>query len=294
MFRPRKCRAEKRRSTYHSVIMAITRDIKLNFLFWNTGKKDINTHIADLIATTNANFVAIAEYEGDSIELLRYLTNKGLNFHAVPIIGCERIQIFSDINPSGIKHKREGDRYTIKELHIAGSLPLLVGLVHLPSKLHADEDHQLHSSIFFKQEIELAEKEAGHSNTIIFGDFNMNPFDKGMMSAAAMNSLPCLKTSKKMSRKIEGREHSFFYNPSWNLLGDLDEMPGTYFHGSPSYLSHYWNTLDQVIVRPSIGNKFDKSSLTIIKNTGIKPLINKKGRPSVSDHLPIFFTMQIS
>ncbi len=81
--------------------------------------------------------------------------------------------------------------------------------------------------IFFKQEIELAEEESGHKNTVIFGDFNMNPFDKGMISAAALNSLPSLRIAKNESRIIQGPKHSFFYNPSWNLLGDLDDTPGT-------------------------------------------------------------------
>jgi endonuclease/exonuclease/phosphatase family metal-dependent hydrolase len=159
--------------------------------------------------------------------------------------------------------------------------------------LYADEDAQHISTIFFKQDIELAEAESGHKNTIIFGDFNMNPFDKGMVSVVSLNSLPSLKIAKNGSRVFQGREHSFFYNPSWNLLGDLDDSPGTYFHGSPSSLSHYWNILNQVIVRPTIADRFQTASLKILKNAGSHSLVNPDGKPSVSDHLPIFFCMDI-
>ncbi len=266
---------------------------KLNFLFWNTGKRHVDAEVAELIVSTQANFVAIAEYAGNGFDLLRLLSARGVDYYTVPSIACERIKIFTDLKPSAVKHKREADRYTIKELHIAGMRPLLVGLVHLSSKLYADADDQLYRAMFFKNEIELAEAEAEHKNTIIFGDFNMNPFDKGMVSAAALNSLPCQRTAKRESRVIQGRKHSFFYNPSWNLLGDLNDTPGTYFHSSPSYLSHYWNTLDQVIVRPAIADWFQKASLKIMKSAGANSLVNRDGKPSVSDHLPIFFCIDI-
>ncbi len=265
----------------------------MNFIFWNVGKNSVDAELVELIINTQANFVALAEYVGDEFNLLRLLSSRGVDYHSVPSIACKRIKIFTDLNPSVIRHKREADRYTIKELRVVGMEPILIGLVHLPSKLHTDDDDQLHSAMFFKQDIEAAEIEAGHKNTIIFGDFNMNPFDKGMVSAVALNSLPCLKTAKRESRVIQGREHSFFYNPSWNLLGDRDDIPGTYFHSSPSYQSHYWNTLDQVIIRPGIADRFHKTSLKILKSAGINSLVNLAGKPSVSDHLPIFFCMDI-
>lgn len=266
----------------------------LNFLFWNAGKRYVDTELVELIVNTQANFVALAEYVGNGFDLIRLLSARGVNYHSIPTVGCERIKIFTDITPSGIKHGREADRYSIKELQVPGMTPLLVGLVHLRSKLYANDGDQQASAMFFRNDIESAEAESGHKNTIIFGDFNMNPFDTGMISAISLNSLPSLRIAKNGSRFIEGREHSFFYNPSWNLLGDLDDTPGTYFHSSPSHLSHYWNTLDQVIVRPAIADRFQTASLKILKKAGEHSLVNHDGRPSVSDHLPIFFCMDIA
>lgn len=262
-------------------------------MFWNAGKKKVNADITELILDTNTNFLALAEYSDDSTELLNLLFKRGLEFYSIPLIGCDRIKIFSDIKPSKFKLNREADRYTILELNV-NHLPILVGLVHLPSKLYKSDDDQCHNATFFKQDIELAEAAAGHTNTIIFGDFNMNPFDKGMIAAGAINSVPCLKTSEKVDRVIEGRKHSFFYNPSWSLLGDADDNPGTYYHNSPSTLSHYWNTLDQVVIRPSIGNMFNKKSLKTIKKTSKKSLVSSVGKPDISDHLPIFFSMDLT
>jgi hypothetical protein len=264
----------------------------LNFIFWNTGRNGVEADVADLIVSTKADFVALAEYAADSAKIIAMLHGRGVNYHAVPTIGCERIKILASLELGEIAHKREADRYSIVELRAKGAAPVLIALVHLPSKLHAADVDQLQDCIFFKLELEAAERDAGHANTIVLGDFNMNPFDQGMVSAAAMNSLPCLKTAKRETRVVSGKSHSFFYNPSWNLLGDLDDSPGTYFNRSPHYLSHYWNMLDQVVIRPSIADRFDKASLRILRTTGTKSLVNDNGRPSVSDHLPIFFSFR--
>ncbi|UFH50512.1 hypothetical protein [Pseudomonas sp. KNUC1026] len=172
-----------------------------------------------------------------------------------------------------------------------GCNPVLLAFVHLPSKLHTDDIGQVHIATFFKQDLEKAESEAGHADSIVTGDFNMNPFDHGMMSAAAMNSLPCLATAARMERKLHGNSFSFFYNPSWNLLGDFSGVPGTYYHSSPSSLSHYWNTLDQVILRPSIARKLDKASLKILTTAGPFDLVNSKKRPRQVTIYPFFLQL---
>lgn len=127
------------------------------------------------------------------------------------------------------------------------------------------------------------------NNTFILGDFNMNPFENGMIAASAFHSVPCEKIASSGQRIITGREHKYFYNPMWNLFGDWDENPGTYFHASSEQVVFYWNILDQVILRPSITKYFVKKSLNIIQTIDGISLISDSGRPNLSDHLPIFF-----
>lgn len=268
--------------------------MQLNCLFWNTSLGTPDKEIVSLVSSTKANLLALAEYGGDSIGLISELGATGLCFYRIPTIGCKRIQMLTGFPPTKIVHKREADRYTIKEIAVPGMLRLLVCVAHLPSKLHSNDIDQLHTASFFKHEIELAEAEATHSNTIVFGDFNMNPFDDGMISAAAMNSIPCSLTAQRGFRTIEGRKHSFFYNPMWNLLGDFSGSPGTYFHTSPGYRSHYWNILDQVVLRPAVAARLSKPSLAVLTKAGKQSLVNKSGRPEVSDHLPIRFSVDIT
>lgn len=93
--------------------------------------------------------------------------------------------------------------------------------------------------------------------------------------------------------KSHGARTLFFYNPSWNLLGDFNGSPGTYYHGSPGYLSRFWNLLDQVILRPEIAGRLEKSSLAIITSAGGKSLVGPDGRPNCCDHLPLTFALNL-
>mgnify|MGYP003374493929 CR=1 FL=1 len=270
----------------------------MNFLFWNINQIEdtsINLNIAKLINETNSEFVVLAEYNQNGIDLLKELFNFGLDFSEIKQLGCQRISIFSNFHTFYLSHVYDEERYTIKELKMPNCDPLLVVLVHLISKLHANDDDQLVSALKLKEQIEFAEQNANHKNTIVIGDFNMNPFDKGMVSVVGMNSLPCLKTAKKSKarRKFQRKEYSFFYNPMWNLFGDFNGAPGTYFHSNPPSLSLYWNILDQVLIRPGIANNFENKSLKVVEKIGSSSLVDKRNRPLLSDHLPIFFSMTI-
>lgn len=265
--------------------------MQINCLFWNLGGRYDDAVVASLIAATGANIVAFAECPQSPTELLRSLSMRGVDLHSIPSVACERIVILTTLPVSSFSHKREADRYTMKEVRFAGSLPILFCFVHLQSKLHADSLDQTHSATFFKLDVEAAELEAGHNHTVLVGDFNMNPFDDGMVSAAAMNSVASLQTADQVSRTVQGRAHSFFYNPMWNLLGDFTGPPGTFFHSAPGYRSDFWNTLDQVVLRPPLGRRLIRESLKILAEAGGIALVNDAGRPSVSDHLPLFFSL---
>lgn len=263
----------------------------MNFLFWNTAKRDLSSEVAAIVDDTGANFIVLAEFPGDCKPLLHELRKRGHSHLLIPKIACERIQILSSYPLNSVHHRRDSERYTIKELRTSGNMPLNVVAVHLPSKLHLDDDDQLMRATHLREVIQEVEAEAGHSNTIVLGDFNMNPFDKGMIAANGLNSLPCARTSQRGSRTVDGRNYPFFYNPSWNLLGDRGKTPGSYFHRSPSVLSHYWNTLDQVIVRPSLADKMDLQSVRILDKAGGVTLLSIDSTPNASDHLPLVFSI---
>lgn len=266
----------------------------MRFVFWNAAKKKVNGDIISLVRATGANVFALAEYADDPVDLLGQFALAGLDFRRIPVIGCRLITLFADFNDSLVSPFREADRYTIHEFRLPGKQPFLACFVHLPSKLHRSPEDQSYGASILRRDIEASEAAAGHTRTLILGDFNMNPFENGMVSVSALNSLPCLFTANATSRVHQGQQSFFFYNPTWSLMGDLDEVPGTYFHGSPDSLSHYWNTFDQLLLRPSLGQEFSKESLKAITMAGTTRFACAKGRPVRGDHLPITFEINVA
>jgi exonuclease III len=129
----------------------------------------------------------------------------------------------------------------------------LIAGIHFPSKLFQDEKSQLCEAIDYMQQIGRAEKDFDISKTIIIGDFNMNPFEPGMIAGNAFNSVCSMEVAMKRQRQVQTVSYGYFYNPSWRLYGNhLTEKYGTYFHHSPGHCDFHWNIFDQALLRPSI------------------------------------------
>ena len=265
----------------------------MKFLFWNTGGNCVDDILVQIIKHETIDVAILAEFVAEALGLLHALNIQGLDFYEIAQVGCKRIHVFSRFPPSSFKHGAETDYYTIKELKSPGNEDILMALVHFPSKLYMSESDQLQESIIFKRELEKAEVVHGNSNTIIVGDFNMNPFELGMISASAIHSLPCAISAKRGNRVVKGREYSMFYNPMWNLFGDNDNSPGTYYYAPAGHSVYFWNILDQVVLRPCLIDRFDRNSLHIVTRVADYNLVDEQYRPNISDHLPISFALNM-
>lgn len=137
----------------------------------------------------------------------------------------------------------------------------------------------------------------GHKRTVIVGDFNMNPFEIPMIKANGFHATMSAALAKNMYRKVQNLAYEYFYNPMWGLLGDLNsDAAGTYYYSDAQHVSYHWNIFDQVIMRPSVIDNFDKNSLRIIEGYSKKRFTTESNFPNstkFSDHLPIFFTFKI-
>jgi hypothetical protein len=258
-------------------------------MFWNAENKNIDTALVAAINNLNIDMFVLAEFDIESTSFLETINNEIQLFELVPIIGCERISIYLRTGMFEIEHGAETTYYTSKKIKVGNFFEFLMVAVHLPSKLNQDETTQTLEAAEFKREIEQVEVDFELNDTIVLGDFNMNPFEKGMVSASAFHSVPCEKIALGDERIIKQRKHQYFYNPMWNLFGDLNEKPGTYFHRDSEQAVYFWNILDQIIMRPSMTRYFIKNSLSIITEIGDLNLTKPNGRPDLSDHLPIYF-----
>lgn len=258
----------------------------LNILFWNVQKKDIGFYLDEFAKELNIDCIVLAEFDRNVSDLSNLLAGEFIEYSQ---IACKKIAIFYRKNIFSIETVAEASRYTIKKLTAGTNIEFLMVAVHLQSKVNVNDDTQRFETIEIKREIEMVEDRLSLDKTFILGDFNMNPFEDGMVSASSFNSIPCQKTAMKISRTVQSRKFKYFYNPMWNLFGDYDNNPGTYFALTPNHTNYYWNILDQVILRPSLLKYFVKESLVILQKVNGNSLLDKQGRPYISDHLPFTF-----
>jgi len=266
----------------------------LKVLFWNVGKEKVDNIISSLAISGDIDLFVLAEYDVRINNFLALVNIDQDIFEEIPQIGCNRIIIYIRSGLFSYVHGPESSYFTSKKLIFTDQFSMLLVGVHLPSKLHQSEQTQLIEATEFKKEIEAAESALENINTFIVGDFNMNPFEAGMVGASAFHSIPCENISSTGSRIIKGRKHKFFYNPMWNLFGDNDNNPGSYFYRSSEQTVYFWNILDQVIFRPELTPMFIRNSLKVLQSIGKYSLVNNSGIPNLSDHLPIKFEFNLS
>jgi hypothetical protein len=193
------------------------------------------------------------------------------------------------------KNDYDGPSWTVVRLKAPLQREVTIVGVHFPSKLHWDDLSQSFECINLINKIRKYEVDKTLKNTILIGDFNMNPFEPGMIASVGIHGVKDKKIALKNFRSIQTTDYDFFYNPMWNFLGDRQPPAGTYYYPKSIHLSHFWNTYDQILFRPQLMRDYEESSLKIVQHIGKKNLLNGRGKPSktYSDHLPIFVSFNL-
>lgn len=265
------------------------------FLFWNINRKPLAPVIADLAHEQQVDVVVLIECDIESNVLLTELNSPERNdFHLAPGLS-QGIRILTRFSRDFLRPVFESDRVMIGRLLLPARSEILLGVAHLPSKLHQTSESQAFECTELARQIAAEEDNAGHQRTVLVGDFNMNPFEPGVVAAAGLHAVMSREVASRQSRTVNGREYRFFYNPMWNHFGDAySDTAGSYFYSSSEQVSYFWNVFDQVLIRPDLAAKFDLESLRILKSAGRQSLVRGNGRPNstqYSDHLPIVFDL---
>lgn len=261
----------------------------MRICFWNTNKnKEINPYIEEIMHENNVDVFVLAEYEADIEKLKSELYLYGIEVEACITIGCDRIKILNrkyNIEP-GFQNK-------YCSIQIIDNKYIL-GCLHLPSKLHADQKKKGIAINRIVDEIQRCEKKFEIEQTIILGDINENPYEAGCLGADCFHGIPVYKEALREYRTIMDEQFKMFYNPMWNLLGDFSFPPGTYYYTGNEVENSFWNIYDQVMIRPCLREHFVDNELKILYRTQNSEFVDKNNHPSkeVSDHLPIIFEIK--
>ncbi len=270
---------------------------KTRFLFWNLNRRPLAHLVREVALNSNIDMIVLAECTESIFELLVTL-NSGLRRQfALTDELSDRFVLLSRLPEGTVTHLFDGLGVSIRRIAPPLSKDLLLVAVHLPSKLFESADDQAMHCTRIRRYIEDAEEAVEHQRTAVVGDFNMDPFETGLVAAETFHAVMDRRVAMRHSRVVKDETRYFFYNPMWSRLGDRSTgPPGTYYYNSGKQMSFFWHTFDQVLVRSSLVNSFDDADLVVHTSAGSASLLRPSGVPdgsSASDHLPLSFALDL-
>jgi endonuclease/exonuclease/phosphatase (EEP) superfamily protein YafD len=269
------------------------------FLCWNLNNRPLEALVAAPVRTKRVDVVILLECAasvGAILAALNAATGDIFHYCDSPV-RMKSIRVFTRFSNQFILPVEESRRYSVRHLALPARTDLLLAVVHFPSKFHWNEDSQAQECYALARMIESAERRVGYFRTILVGDLNMNPFEKGIVGTMGLNATMVRRQAQKETRTVQGQQYRFFYNPMWRHFGDgQDVPPGTYHYDSHQHVTYFWNIFDQVMVRPSLAGNLDPDGIEIVHSTGAVSLLTREGIPDRavgSDHLPLLFSMRL-
>ena len=267
----------------------------IRILFWNIQKKPLRERIAQLTRAHSPDVVVLAECTIQTAILSQAMNGTGAGtFRAVPGSG-DQLRVITCL-PLAAWHFWLADpleAWIGFRLSPPGLPDLLLFALHLPSKQWTTELDRLLTVKHLEGDIRLLEMRENHQRTIVVGDLNVNPFEPPAAWAGGLHGVMTRDVARRESREIRAREHPMFYNPMWGVFGDRTSgPPGTYYRSSSESVNYFWNTYDQVLLRPALMDHL--VDLRILDTDGTDSLLTPHGLPDAvngSDHLPLLFRL---
>jgi len=210
--------------------------LKLKFLYWNINNKSspFEDEVRRLVDDNGIDVLILSENEN-----IPASTVLGNDFNAVDLKldnGAKKwVQVFyktsvsyrithhseytelEDEGGNGTVFPKKVNRIQVFKIS-GGVVDTYLACVHFPSKLHHDEITHLQLVPNYKDKVHSLTQNS--KRLFIVGDFNMNPFDYGMVEPTGFyahnhRELVSVETHKRL-----GDHRTLYYNPSWTLLGD--------------------------------------------------------------------------
>ena len=269
----------------------------LTFAFWNLMRRAKPDKVAALAHESDADVLALAECAIPVGELLAALNHNQENpyFPDRFIFMRRRVLIFTRFTDQFVKAVADHPDTTIREITLPLGDKILLVATHLASKLWTKTEDQVQGCCTLATHIREAENQVEHKRTVLLGDFNMNPFEAGMVGSEGLHAISDRRIAAKDSRNVNGELRTFFYNPMWSFFGDQRaKTPGTYFYNSRTQVNYYWNVFDQVMVRPPLIKHVHDDSVQVVTELNGESLLNRSKQPNKrlhSDHLPIILRL---
>ena len=282
----------------------------ISVLVWNVNCRKNNPNqnnlvdaVFDIICKHNPNIIVLLEAaKFNEYKLLSMVMADGriTKKYRREIETNDKIKWISNIDKHAFSHRHDDDC----NVGLVLSNKILLFSVHLPAKFQSNDLDQHIFSADVSRNIHKISKSRSIDDVVVFGDFNMNPFDPGMVSRHSFSASPDENLASRAKPLYEPAKTGYF-NPMWKKYGskqDANSEPvyGSYIYASRSATNFVWQMLDQVIYTPSLIDKVSEDELHIISGVGgtkfLQPPIGPNSLyPSIwpSDHLPLLFKIDV-
>ena len=267
-----------------------------SFVFWNAQRGLRLDRIRQLVDDYEPDFLLVAEGKDPPAAILKRLTGAVKGRYRFVSGSEDNVRVFTPYSSTLVKRldRVQEEKVVVFRIALPFVEPFLLAAVHLRSRLHLDHPEDL---IGYAREAheEIARHEAttGILRTVVVGDFNMNPYDRGMVSADGFHAFMDRWQVRKPERTANGRSRRKFYNPMWSLMGDLSRGPSASYYRPPGRSGPGWQMFDGVILRPEIIGAFLPDELELIATPPFGTASGIPDKARGSDHFPLRFTLNV-
>ncbi len=261
----------------------------LHILFWNMYRKDLSEALASIVEKHEPTIVILCEFEGTTRDLLKTVNRKSTRYRLNEQVGGGRLVALTTLSVNQFTRLSDAERYSFWRVETETTAITLCG-VHLQCHMGYDKEELNELLPRLQRDLEIVEADQQHNQSILIGDFNLEPFDRGFVSSEGLHAVSSLRLAQREVRKVAYESRRILYNPMWSHLGDRPSEPaGTYFHPS-GVIGFGWRMFDQVLFCPSVMEVFHDFEVEILRKAGDNDLVDHRELPdskSASDHLPI-------
>ena len=201
----------------------------MKILYWNIAQNRIGDLLREIAIEQDIDMLILSECPDDIAYLLTHLNNSNPKTYKYVDNSLSRERMFVSFLPSLVDNVLDVDHLSIRKVNPPLGDSFLMALVHLPSKMYERSKGQALYATRIERYIEEQERKHDHERTVVVGDFNMNPFEVGLVGPEAFHAVPHRRIAVREARMIYGERKPYYYNPMWNYLGDKDRIGGTFY-----------------------------------------------------------------